>query len=426
MKIKRIAWERAFYNNKFVLALSFLLALVLWAIMVSTDTQEHARAIAEVPITVTLPDSALSDGMKVFSQTDTKATVYIKGNSLVVNQLKAGDLEAVAALPANVTEPGSYTLPLTVQSRRTLNAAYTVDSIYPAQVLVTVDRYKEKTFAVQSDVTYKAGYKSDPSFFVGMPDPSQDTVTVSGPEKQVLQVNRVAFEYEIDSTLTDTKNFTVPLALFDANGNKIDRGNMTVNPEKVDVSIPVLPRARLPLKAAFTNKPAGLSLGSGQVSIDPQEIEVAAPKDVLATLKEVSLEPIDFSKINPSNNTFDANIDLPSTCKNLSNLPTAKVTLNLGSMITRQMQVTNFSVKNLSADKTAQVYTREIPVTVVGPENEVSRLTESNLTAQVDLSDRENFTGHTEVPVTFSVSSTENTWVYGSYMANVEIRQKNS
>ncbi|HBG56004.1 MAG TPA: hypothetical protein DDW99_07040, partial [Ruminococcaceae bacterium] len=108
------------------------------------------------------------------------------GNSLVVNQLKAGDLEAVAALPANVTEPGSYTLPLTVQSRRTLNAAYTVDSIYPAQVLVTVDRYKEKTFAVQSDVTYKAGYKSDPSFFVGMPDPSQDTVTVSGPEKQVL------------------------------------------------------------------------------------------------------------------------------------------------------------------------------------------------------------------------------------------------
>ncbi len=426
MRIKKIAWDRAFYNNKFVLFFSFLIAVSLWAAVVSTDTQEHPRAVTDVPITVTLPNSALSDGMKVFGQTEDMATVYIKGNNLVVPQIKASDLQAVAALPSNITEPGSYTLPLTVQSRGTLNAAYTVDSIYPAQILVTVDRYKEKTFTIQSDVTYKSDYKSDPAYFVGTAAPSQDTVTISGPEKQVLQVNRIAFEYRIDSALTDTKNFTAPLVLFDANGNKIEKGDLTVNPEKIDVTIPVLPRAVLTLSASFTNKPAGLSLNPAQVTVSPQSVEVAAPQDVLANLKEVSLDPIDFSQISPSSNTFDANVNLPASCKNLSNLPTAKVTLNLTGMITRQMQVTSFNVKNLSADKTAEVYTKALPVTVVGPESEVSRLTDSNLTAQVDLSDRENFTGHTEAPVTFSISNTTSSWVYGSYMANVEIRQKNS
>lgn len=426
MRIKKIAWDRAFYNNKFVLFFSFLIAVSLWAAVVSTDTQEHPRAVTDVPITVTLPNSALSDGMKVFGQTEDMATVYIKGNNLVVPQIKASDLQAVAALPSNITEPGSYTLPLTVQSRGTLNAAYTVDSIYPAQILVTVDRYKEKTFTIQSDVTYKSDYKSDPAYFVGTAAPSQDTVTISGPEKQVLQVNRIAFEYRIDSTLTETKNFTAPLVLYDANGNKIEKGDLTVSPEKIDVAIPVLPRAVLTLSASFTNKPAGLSLNPAQVTVSPQSVEVAAPQDVLANLKEVSLDPIDFSQISPSSNTFDANVNLPASCKNLSNLPTAKVTLNLTGMITRQMQVTSFNVKNLSADKTAEVYTKALPVTVVGPESEVSRLTDSNLTAQVDLSDRENFTGHTEAPVTFSISNTTSSWVYGSYMANVEIRQKNS
>ena len=426
MKNKRISFSRAFYNNKFALFFSFLMAVILWGVMVSMNTEKHAMAITDVPIDVTLPDSALSDGMKVFSQTDKKATVYVKGNSLIVKQLKSTDLEAVAALPSNVSEPGSYTLPLTVRSKGTVNAAYTVDSIYPSQILVTVDRYKEKTFAVQSDVTYKAGYQADPAYFVGMPDPSQDTVTISGPEKQVLEVNRIAFSYEIDGTLKDTKNFTAPLNLYDANGNKLDQGDLTINPEKVDVTIPVLPREVLTLEATFTNKPSGLAFSSGEVLVNPKTIEVAAPKDVLANLKEASLAPIDFSEINPSNNTFEVNINLPPTCKNLSNIPTAKVSLNLAGMSTRQMEVTNFTVKNLSSDKTAQVYTKSMSVMVVGPDDEVSRLTDANLTGLIDLSDRENFTGHTEIPVTFSISNTTRSWVYGSYMANLEIRQKNS
>lgn len=425
MKMKKFSVNRLFYNNKFVLAFSLLTSIILWLAVTASDTEDHPRAITGVPVVVTLSDAAQADGLKVFSPTGAKATVYIKGNSLVVNQVNASDLQVVAPSASTITAPNTYSLALVAQQTEKRNLTdFTVSSVSPDQVMVVVDRYKEKTFPIQGDITYKENYKSDPAYFVGSTTLSSDTVTVSGPEKQVQQVNRVAFEYEVGETLTDTKQFTSNLILFDANGNKITESGLTLSVNQVDVTIPVLPRQVLPLNAVFTNKPAGLSLDYGKVTISPRTIEVAGPSDVLSNLTEVSLAPIDFSDVSPTNNTFDVDIGLPQTCKNLSNLPTAKVTLDLSGLVSREITVTNFGVKNLASDKTAEIYTKALSVTVVGPEEEISKLTENNLVGEISMSGKENFTGHTEMPVTFSISSASSSWVYGSYMVNIGVTEK--
>lgn len=422
MKIKKISVDRLFYNNKFVLIFSLIVSILLWLFVTSADTEDHPRAITSVPIEITLSDAAQADGLKVFSPVDKTATVYIKGNSLVVNQVKADDLKVVALSASSITSPNTYTLPLTAQKTEKRNLTdFSVASVSPEQAIIVVDRYKEKTFNIQSDITYQENYKSNPSYFVGTPTLNSDTVTISGPEKQVQQVNRVAFEYKVTDTLTETKNFTADLVMYDANNNKITDSGLTLSLKQVEVTIPVLPREVLPLSAVFTNKPAGLSLGSAEISIDPQTIEVAAPANVLTNLSEVSLAPIDFSKVSPSTNSFDVDVSLPSTCKNLSNIPTAKVTLDLSGLSTKSIAVTNFNVKNLSSGKQAAIYTKALNVTVVGPREEITKLTENNLVAEIDMSDNENFTGHTEMPVTFSISNAPSSWVYGSYMVNLSV-----
>ena len=143
-------------------------------------------------------------------------------------------------------------------------------------------------------------------------------------------------------------------------------------------------------------------------------------------MTSISLDPVDFSQISPSDNSFDVEIPLPSTCRNLSNNWTAKVTVNLSGMVTRQISVSNFNVKNLEADKTASFYTKNLLVTVVGPESEVSKLTDGNLTAQVDMSGKANFTGHTEMPATISISNAPSSWAYGTYMVNMNVADKNT
>lgn len=422
--MKKIKFNKLFFNNKFVLVLSLLLSFVLWIAMASTDTEHHPRLISNVPIVITLSDSAQKDGLKVFSPTENdKATVSIKGNSMIVNQIKPTDLQVVAPNASTITTPGTYTFDMSVQKTGTLTD-FDAAPVSPSQMIISVDRYKEKTFTIHDDITYKDGYQADPSFFVGTPTLSNDTVTVSGPEKEVSQVNKVSVQYEIGETLTETKFFTVNLVMFDANGNPIATKNLKLSEDKVDVTIPVLAREVLPLSVSFTNKPSGLDFTPSQIEIEPKTIEVAGPKEILQNMKNITLAPLDFSDVSPSNNVFETDVTLPSTCKNLSNVPKAKVTLDLNGYSTKELSVTNFSVKNLSPDKSASVYTRNLTVTVVGPESEISKLTADSLAAQIDMSGKENFIGHTEMPVTIQVSNAGRSWVYGQYMANIGVSEK--
>ncbi len=412
-----------FYNDKFVMLFAILASVVLWVVMASTNSEEFPHAINDVPIAINLSESAQEDGLKVFSPINATATVSIKGNSLIVKQIQASDLQVVAQLASTITTPGSYTFNLSVQKKGTLTD-FDVVSISPNQAIINVDRYKEKTFTIENDIKYKPDYKSDPAYFVSAPILSSDTVTISGPEKDISQVNRVALQYEIGETLTETKNFTTDLIMYDANGNKITNDKLKMSDTKVDVSIPVLSRQILPLEVSFINKPEGLLLTPDQVTIDPESIELAGPKDALNGLTEISLTPLDFANISPTKNTFDISVPLPANCKNLSSIPVAKVTLNLGSMTTRSMVVSNFKVKNLAADKSSTIYTKNLAVTVVGPESEISMLTENNLVAQIDMAGKENFTGHTEMPATISISGAPSSWAYGSYMVNIGVGEK--
>jgi YbbR domain-containing protein len=423
MKNKKYSIGRLFYNDKFVMAFSILASVVLWGVMATTNTEQFPRQIDSVPVVISLSDSAQADGLKVFSPISTTANVSIKGNSLIVKQIQASDLEVVAPLASTITSPGSYTFNLSVHKKGTLTDFDWV-SISPNQVIITVDRSKEKTFPIESDISYKSGYQSDSSYFVSTPTLSSDTVTISGPEKEISQVNKVAIQYEISDTLRETKNFTADLILYDANGNKITSNKLKMSETKVEVSIPVLTRKVMPLSISFTNQPSGLTFTPSQITIDPATIEVAGSQDVLANQTEISLSPLDFASISPTKNIFDLDVSLPVGCKNLSSIPVAKVTLNLSSYSTRQMVVNNFTVKNLAANKAATVFTNSLSVTVVGPESEISLLTENSLVAQIDMSGKENFTGHTEMPVTFSISNAPSSWVYGSYMANLSVTEK--
>lgn len=423
MKRRKFKIGNLFYNDKFVLVFSVFVSILLWLVLASTNTEEHPRAIYNVPVSVTLSPAAQQDGLKVFSQTDATATVYIKGNSMIVNQIKASDLRLTAVASGINSPVDNYPVTLEVQRVGTLQD-FTVDSISPAQTVISVDRYKEKTFDIETDIKYRSDYQADPAYFVGLPTMSSDAVTISGPEKEVSQINRVAVAYDVTETLRDSKSFSSDLILYDANGNKLNIGKMKLSVSNVDVTIPVLPRKVLPLNVQFTNQPTGLMLTPSQVKIDPVSIEMAGPKDTIGDLNEISLAPIDFSSISPTKNAVDIPITLPDGCRNLSSIPVAHVTLDLNGMSTRSMVVKNFSIRNLSADKSATVNTKSLTVTVVGPESEISQLTENNLSAQIDVSNKANFTGSTEVPATISISGASSSWAYGSYMTNVSISEK--
>ena len=92
----KFSFASIFYNDRFVLVFSVFLAIVLWFIMAIVNTEERAREISDVPVTVTLSESAQADGLRVFSQSVDKAKVYIKGDSFTVHNIQPENLKIVA------------------------------------------------------------------------------------------------------------------------------------------------------------------------------------------------------------------------------------------------------------------------------------------------------------------------------------------
>ena len=63
-------------------------------------------------------------------------------------------------------------------------------------------------------------------------------------------------------------------------------------------------------------------------------------------------------------------------------------------------------------------------VTVVGLSDEVSALTEGSIIGTVNLAGKTDYSGYTEMPVTFNVSGTSFCWVTGNHKVNVVVQPK--
>lgn len=418
MKKKKFSFAALFYNDRFALFFSLLASVILWFIMGTVNTQERPRVIYDVPVTVNLSDSAKAAGLKVFTQSTQKAKVSIKGNSLVVNKITAEDLQVVAQLASSINQPNNYTLPLEAQKLGNL-ADYEIVSVEPNSIIANVDVYKEVNFKIEDNIKYKA----DPDYYVSAPALSADTVTISGPETEISKISRVVVEYEIKESLKETKKFTSDLILYDVYGERITNSQLSMSLDNVDVNIPVLSRQMTPLIATYEGKPSGLSITALNQVIDPESIEVAGPEDALKNFKSLSLEAIPFSKIMPTKNSFDMTITLPPGCKNLSNIYTAKVTLDLTDFTTKTISVTDFKVKGLSASKSAEVFTKSLDVVLVGPADQIEKVLPEEVYAQIDMTGKETFTGHTEFPVTIVPKAGSSMWAYGEYKANVSVEE---
>ena len=81
-------------------------------------------------------------------------------------------------------------------------------------------------------------------------------------------------------------------------------------------------------------------------------------------------------------------------------------------------------MEGLPEDYTYEVTSKSINVTVIGPKEDINKLTQKNITAVIDTSNSSGKTGSVEMPVTFRFSGVKTCWAYGTYHANVTISKK--
>ena len=108
--------ETLFYNDKIVLAISFIIALLIWLLVVINYSPETTRTIQGVKVNIdtTVPSQF---GLEVFGEKDFTVDVTVKGKKYIISpaSLSADDI-IVTAQTANVDSAGKRTLQLKAES----------------------------------------------------------------------------------------------------------------------------------------------------------------------------------------------------------------------------------------------------------------------------------------------------------------------
>lgn len=415
---KKFAWSSLVYNNRLMLLASFVTAFCIWVIMMYNNTDENQTwKIDNVPVTVEYSTGAVEEGLKVYNLSKNSVSVSISGNSLAIRQVKAENIEVVATITENMKDRKNNTLTLSARKKGEVLTDFSVTSIDPGTVTAEVDVAKEASFPIENGITASA----ETGYFVRQPQFSAETVTISGPSSVISRISKVVAEYEFPEPLSETKDFVADLVLYDEDGEKIESDYLTLSTETVDVRLTVLWQEDVPLVASFTGKPA--SFPDRLITISPETVTFAGPKEGFETFQDISLTPIDFSNIDLVTKTFKVDIVTPEGFVNISNYQSATISVDLDGYAEKWVSINSITPVNVSDQMDVTVLNESLEILIVGPASDVAKITDQNVYAQVNMSSRKEF-GTTELPVTVGIQGNTSCWVSGSYIATVTASEK--
>lgn len=411
--------QRWLKNNYLLFAFALVISLVIWIYMsFASPNTDTTFTIGDVPVQIELSEEAQKMGLKVFGLTEPKASVTVSGNRTVLGLVNENDL-LVTAAAGSINSAGNYSLPITA-TKRSSRGNYQITNTSPTTINVTVDYLKDSEFQLQEGIIF---YVDDG--YYGTVSLPYTVVNVSGPQSEVLKVKKAVAKATISGKLTSTREVDARIVLYDENNNEVPQDLLNLSVETMKATVTVLPEKKVPVEPGYVNKPSGLKLSDEMVSVTPSELLIAGPEENLSKITSVYTDTIDFSKIKNEKIDFDdLPIIIPEGCKNISNYPTAKVSLDLSSFASKVFKVDKFEVVGLSSQYTAEVTSKSINVTVIGPAADIEKLDSSKITAVIDTSTSPGKTGSVEMPVTFRFSGVDTCWAYGSYQANVTITKK--
>lgn len=420
-KMKSINWGKLFYNNKFVAVFSVLSSLIIWIVVSSSSTESNPVTISDIPINVPLSESAVQDGLKIFSGHDLKARVEIAGNRLVVGQVTKDNIQISASQSAaTIMSPGNYTLELSAKKVGLLKDYEIVSDVKPSVITVMVDRYRESEFTIEPEINFnpKQGY------FVGNTVLSSQKVILSGPETEISKIKKVKILSNVPGEISSPITLRLPIVMYDAYDKQILSETISASVDEVEASIPVLMKKEIEILPDFSNLPVGIDIKKEYkdfAKVNPLKLEIAGPEEIVSVLKNVKLDAIDFNKVNFQNFKFVLPINLPQGCRSLNNVYTAEVNLNLSQFREKIFSINQFSFKNLPEGKKANVYNKSINILVLGPISEINSIKQSDIVAEIDFEGKNDFLSSMEMPVKLYIKNSDKSWIYGQYYVNVNV-----
>ena len=375
-------------NKVYSIILSLLVAFGLWLYVINNVSQETDYTFYNIPV-VRAGEAVLTErNMMVTSMSNTSVSVNLAGARSELNKIDSSNTAAVVDL-SRIEEPGediplNYTMsyPSDVSS-----TAFEILGKEPGTVFVNVDyrRTAEIPVVVKWIGTRTEDYIYDTENYTL----DMTTVSISGPASVVDTIAQAVIEVDLterSESISEGFRYT----LCDIEDNPVDAKLITTNAEEVrlDAQIHRIQEVQLVADVIYGG---GATASNTTIKLEPETIRVSGGDAVLKELGDsftvctINLTEIERSKKEGIKYT----ISLPEGVTNQTGVSEVTVTVEFRNLRTREFVVEDFQILNLPAGLTAEFISASLTVKVRGPEEEIAKLEQRDISVAVDFANAE-------------------------------------
>ena len=423
-----------FYDKKFLVTLSVLCSVMLWATLATNVSPVETRTVSSVPITVSydaIKENFGLDFVEVISPEKLKGLeldVKVSGRKYLLSQLTADDFSAVATPNKSISKPGAYDFTLMITCNNPMLDVRIESNSQP--MYVKFDRFVEKEFAVSKVVGVGATVPVHSGLTMGTPYANVSSVKVSGPESEVNQIASAIISADVNKELKDGETFDGTIQFLNEDGATLSLAHLTVTTdtsEAVSVTIPVRTSKTFNVGVTLTNTPTNFDETKLPLRITPSTVRLVGTPDAINGMDSTyKVGSIDVSRLKAGDNKFRFDLSLSTGLESADKVESVTVDINLSKYKTEIFHVSSaqstFDIINYTGTRNVRYQTASLRnIQIIGPASVISRLTEKDIRVDADMTGMETVTGPCTVKALISVRSQSGCWAVGSYTVDVVI-----
>lgn len=441
-KGKKSSVEGLFYNNKFLMVFSVLVAIAVWASVKINYSDETTRYFSDVKINISSAVTQSGEYEAFYGSESILAGVEVRGKAYNINQYALSKDDIIVETSGAYIDSAGYKV-LTLSARLSETSGATdveITKVEPSTITVYYDRKTTDTFNVEAQLDNDLESLVTDEFTVGQPVPSMSTIEVTGPATILNKLAKVYFRAQINETdisLTATKEVPAEIVF------QLDRASEGkylicegINDESnpATVTIPLYVDKEVPAAVKFVNQPAVYSENPPKYKINPGKIHVLYSSTETEEMNNLYVGTVDFSTVSNKVNYFEFPVD-EKLGVNIVDKTIEKftVSLDMSSMDKVTLDKTPGKVVFINQD---EGFTYSInyeksdlgAITVIGPAESLRDISAEDIQIEINVSSLSKMrTSEQIVDVSnISISSDKfnDCWVYGKYKVAISVEPK--
>ena len=387
-------------NKLYSVLLSVAIAFGLWLYVVSNVSETDDNTFYNIPVVMEGESVLTERNLMITSKSASTVSLNISGARNDLNKINSGNITVKVDL-SSITEPGEK-IPLTYKASYpgdVASNALTVIGKNPSEIYVAVDYRRTIDIPVQIKWT---GTRSE-NYIYDTENAVLDypTITITGPAAVADQIDHAEIEIDL-SERVESISESFRYTLCDAEGNPVDAEQITTSVEEVrlDVQIQRIKEMDLVVDVIYGG---GATEENTVVKVSPETIRVSGGEAVLAELGDTyTVCTINLADVEKSTNELKYTISLPEGVTNQTGVSEATVSVRFTGLKTKEFTIDNFQMINVPEGMEAEIINANLTIKVRGPEEEINKLHERDITAVVDFSAAEVGTATYKATIVFS------------------------